>query len=310
MEIGSSDAQSLTCECPLCGTSNAGVKSWMGSTVYSNRRFDYLECCECRSLYIYPMPDEEYLSNLYDSSYGAIHSRSEDDQRRDLSFVLNILSARRPGFFVDYGCNDGSLALAIREAGWSVGGVELNAEVAEVVSRRTGISVLTPDQALKEWDGAIDILHLGDVIEHLRDPVKTLRSLESMLNPNGLIIAQGPLEANKCIFTLALKYSRIAKGNRDSAMPPYHLILATARGQQEFFRRLGLNNLDFTISEANWPAPAKFPWPLAGNFRGAGMYALRKISQLTSSNLRNWGNRYSYFGSVSSRIDDRISHEE
>ena len=120
-----------------------------------------------------------------------------------------------------------------------------------------------------------------------------------LIKPGGLLIAQGPLEANTTLFTLLLKMSRRLKRVRTADMAPYHVMLATARGQQAFFRRFKLSPVEFSLHEVAWPAPGVLAARDLMRPRAVGLYTLRKVSQAFSA-LRPdaWGNRYFYVGRV------------
>ena len=61
-----------------------------------------------------------------------------------------------------------------------------------------------------------------------------------LIKPGGLLIAQGPLEANFNIFTMGVRLSRSLRPNSKSELAPYHVMLATKQGQEECFRRFDL----------------------------------------------------------------------
>ncbi len=52
-------------KCPLCGGGELN-DSWL-KTSFRSKAFDFLECADCRSLVCNPMPNEETLSQMYDS---------------------------------------------------------------------------------------------------------------------------------------------------------------------------------------------------------------------------------------------------
>ena len=80
-------------------------------------------------------------------------------------------------------------------------------------------------------------------------------------------------------------------------MAPYHILLATAKGQQAFFRRFGLTPVLFSMTEVAWPAPGRLEWSDIGRLRTLVLYFVRRLSQAISA-LRpsRWGNRYFYVG--------------
>lgn len=294
----SSQAECLP-ECPLCGGARA-KPSWLGSTIYDGCTYTYLECEGCGSLYCDPMPSGEVLARLYGPEYQSVLADHENGGEREISYVTRHLSAvhqSAPGLFVDYGCGRGRLLQEVSRLGWRTVGVEFDQDVAASVCRETGIEVVGRDEAHRSLRGRVDVLHLGDVIEHLTVIHEQMPTVIDLLAPGGILIAQGPLESNTNLFTFAVWLARKATRARSATMPPYHVLLATAAGQRGLFRRFGLCLRSFEVSEVAWPAPQRIGLRDVGNVRTVGMFTLRLISQFFSRiGPRDWGNRYFYVG--------------
>ena len=209
--------------------------------------------------------------------------------------VLDWLGRLTPGTFVDYGCGEGELLVEAERAGWRAAGVEFSQEVARRVAARTGLAVYTRPQESSGFPQA-DVLHLGDVIEHLTRLDEQMPDILRLLKRGGLLLAQGPLEANASLFTSALAMAHRLRRKR-TEMAPYHVLLATAEGQREFFRRFGLTEIEYHLREVTWPAPSGLALSDLVRPRVVGLFALRRSSQALSA-LRpaRWGNRYFYVG--------------
>jgi SAM-dependent methyltransferase len=282
--------------CPLCADPRS-APSWMGATRYDQQRFDYVECQACRSLYCQPMPDDRTIARMYGTSYGTGCGTDLDiDDPKQNDHVTRWLDATPRGTFVDYGCGPGRWLTEARRLGWAAVGLELDAEVARSTAARTGAEVLTdPDQLRRRFPA--DALHLGDVVEHLTDLDRQMPGILASIKPGGVLLAQGPLEANPNLFTLALRAQRRLRGSPTAEFAPYHVLLATAEGQRRLFRRFGLQELEFRVEEVAWPAPSRLSGVQWRQPRAVAMFTLRRASQLVSA-LRPsmWGNRYFYIG--------------
>lgn len=279
--------------CPLCGGQQA-KPSWLGSTVFDARTYTYVQCEGCRSLYCDPMPYREALGRMYGPEYQAVLADYGDGGPREIARVVRYLTVRKtPGTFVDYGCGRGRLLQEVSRLGWPAVGVEFDDGVAASIARDIGLTVVGRDEAHRSLRGRADVLHLGDVIEHLTAIDEQMPAILDLVAPGGILIAQGPLEGNANLFTLVLRFVWAMTRSRTSTMPPYHVLLATADGQRRLFTRLGLVVRDFEISEVAWPAPQRLGLRDIGNVRTVGMFILRLISQLVSLvGRRDWGNRY------------------
>jgi SAM-dependent methyltransferase len=209
--------------------------------------------------------------------------------------VLRWLRREARGKFIDYGCGAGFVLSAARDAGWDSVGIEFDKQVAGEISRRTGVPVISdPSEISEEF---ADVLHLGDVIEHLTDIEHQMPEILKLLKPDGLLLAQGPLENNANLFNLGIRLARRLRPGRRTEMAPYHVLLATAEGQRRFFGRFGLHELSYCISEEAWPAPAEISMQNFTQFRAVGLFVLRRCSQyLSAMRPKSWGNRYFYAG--------------
>lgn len=280
--------------CPLCNHPNAS-SSWL-ATVYRKQDFTYRECAGCKSLYCYPMPDEETIKFMYGEDYHASDEYQEtaDENSRRPPPVIELLKREEKGVFVDFGCGKGALLTSAKRLGWTTFGVEFAPDVAARVERETGVTVfcgIEPPEAFRA-----DVLHLGDVIEHLTDLNKQMPEILRWLKPNGWLVAQGPLEAQQNLFAFVIKTVHKLK-RKSSNIPPFHVILATAKGQRRFFNRFGLAEMDYSTFEIDFPAPEKLNFSVLRNPRLLALLILRKISKLASVLLPGeWGNRYFYCG--------------
>lgn len=283
--------------CPLCDHQFSKL-SWIGSTFYRGKEFTYVECLFCNSLYCDPMPDGETLSQMYGIDYGSSFAdEASDDNSRDGYRIIELLKEIERGVFVDYGCGAGSVLVEAARLNWRAVGVEFDEEVAAEAERKTGIEVLTPRRVEALNRLRADVLHLGDVIEHLTEMNRQMPGIVKLIKPGGLLVAQGPLEANLNVFTLMVRFARSLRPWRRTEMAPYHVLLATARGQRLLFQRLGLKEMEYVINEVTWPAPARLSLSDFRRPRSLGLYLLRLVSQMISGlGFAQMGNRYFYVG--------------
>jgi SAM-dependent methyltransferase len=237
---------------------------------------------------------------MYSAEYGQLFQGHENSEgAANATEVLGWLGREAQGNFVDYGCGAGFLLSAAKAAGWNSLGVEFATDVARDISARTGVPVVSDPAEVPE--NFADVLHLGDVIEHLTDIDRQVPEILKLLKKGGLLLAQGPLENNANLFHFGIKTSRLLSRRlnpaRRSDMAPYHVLLATAAGQQKLFARFGLQELRYQVTEETWPAPAKISTENLTELRSLGLFVLRQSSRsLSALRPSAWGNRYFYAG--------------
>ncbi len=247
------------------------------------------------------MPDENVLARMYGPDYGGRGPKDGGIEAVcDEEWVASWLRRRSPllGPFVDYGCGNGELLAVGRAAGCDVAGVEFGAEVARRVEQSSGARVFAVgERDLSQLQGRVAVLHLGDVIEHLTSPLAALTEVLRLLRPDGVLLAQGPLESQATVFNVFLRAKRAWSDSTPANVPPYHVLLATAAGQRTLFERLNLRQLEFLQSEVDWPAPSRFSPAMFRQPRVASVYFARRLSRAVSAFApRYLGNRYRYAG--------------
>jgi 2-polyprenyl-3-methyl-5-hydroxy-6-metoxy-1,4-benzoquinol methylase len=97
-----------------------------------------------------------------------------------------------PGRLLDVGCCNGTFMRMATAQGWAPLGLDINPAAAQSC-RALGLNA----EAGQVEDMAIpadkyDACHMGDVIEHLSDPIRTLRHISRMLRPGGVIMVSTP----------------------------------------------------------------------------------------------------------------------
>lgn len=287
----------MTEACPLC-RGILSTPSWAGISEFAGEQFTYCRCTGCGSLYCSPMPDARVLGEIYGPGYADLVTPDhpvEDPKQPER--LLEVLRTRPAGVFVDFGCGAGALVEAAAALGWDARGVEFADEVATAASARTGRPVQTLRAVADAGDQSdADVVHLGDVIEHLTDLDEQFSLALAMLRPGGLLVAQGPLENNWTVFSAATRLLGRARPNRVRQQPPTHVLLATASGQRDFFARHRLEQQSFDVFEVWWPAPAS----LADCQRRPRLIVLHLIrrTSLVLGRLapKTWGDRYFYVG--------------
>ena len=99
-------------QCLFCG-SNHIIESYLPSTYYNQKQFDYKQCKNCQLIFIHPIPNEEDLIKMYPPSYqaGVDHTILENTDEKliglrfsykhqfDLLNSLNFKDIYDPNYF-------------------------------------------------------------------------------------------------------------------------------------------------------------------------------------------------------------------
>jgi 2-polyprenyl-3-methyl-5-hydroxy-6-metoxy-1,4-benzoquinol methylase len=119
---------------------------------------------------------------------------STDFHRREAALNLAVLQRHaRPGRVLDVGCSTGLFVAAAHRAGWQASGVEYSPDSSRIAREVYGLDVTTgaldPQMFAPK---TFDVVTFWDVIEHVPDPVATLRVAADMLVPGGLMVLKTP----------------------------------------------------------------------------------------------------------------------
>ncbi len=226
--------------------------------------YQIVACATCGLGRVDPCPRAEELATLYGDDYfsarayrglpsdsliayrrvggpprlAAIRAASmrayERAHAADLAAWYGALSPHRPGppRLLDVGAGGGGLLAAASEAGWTAVGVEPSATAARSAASK-GLVVVPTELAEAGFpDGCFDIVHVREVLEHVRDPLALLVETRRVLRPGGLLYVQVPNDLEG--------YRRLVFSRVWWLIPPYHLWYFTFASLERLLARVGL----------------------------------------------------------------------
>lgn len=189
--------------CPICNSSN----SLPVQRLYDDRygypgAFQLLKCSDCEHLFLEGNFPPELLSNLY-SNYYPRSSLNLDDFRphRDTSGIKVWLDGAKSGAFrwvprnvkvLDIGCGFGESLGYHQARGCDVCGVEADQNIGRVADKfgfKVHVGLFDPNIYAPN---SFDYVTMSQVIEHVTDPVATLRGVAQVLKPGGTAILSTP----------------------------------------------------------------------------------------------------------------------
>lgn len=228
--------------CPLCGCHRANL-SFPYRIKFENLVFDYKKCAACKTVFVDPDPDPETLSRMYcRDQYHDVHYDVCRTDRYDTSVKLLSLYAPTGSTVLDYGCGSGFFLKALNSAGFHSFGVEYDSSIADKAALNSGSIVINVDNFFMspcEIGSEFDVIHLGDVIEHVPHPGDFLRQIIPRLKDGGYLFVEGPLEANPSLVYWASKLfgmlKHLLRPNFIGNGTPWHLFRTNWAQQLEFF---------------------------------------------------------------------------
>jgi len=195
--------------------------------VAGQRGWTLRRCRACGLISVFPQPTAAELAALYSRRDGyfataeADLSRTSPEPARRFREQLAAAGIRR-GRLLDVGCATGQLMYHMARFGWQTTGIDVNAD-AVAVARANGLDVA--EGALEEMsfaDAFFDVIHMGDVLEHLQRPQQALLTVHRLLRPGGLLVLRTP-NADCAFARASLRLSRWLGLPWAWSEAPYHL---------------------------------------------------------------------------------------
>jgi SAM-dependent methyltransferase len=257
--------------CGLCG----------GATFLPVRRADpyaLVRCAGCGLVFVNPRDPAEATAAQYagdETSSAAYYERTRPLDLAVYDARLRRIEAHRPpGRLLDIGCSVGTFLAAARSRGWRAEGIEPNPRAA-ARCREAGhpVRVAPFDETTAEAAATYDVVHLGDVLEHFREPLVALRSAAGCLVPGGLLVATTPNFASRVARAVQVK-------------PREHLYYFTAATLRATVEAAGLRVVELVARGR----PRDFAaLPLGTSLHGPLLRgAARAIARLRLGGLANW----------------------
>lgn len=162
-------------------------------TVIEENGYQGKQCASCGLIYISPRPSLEEITDLYghNSAHITAEEHISDEYRKRLYARHHLAKLRKfanSGALLEIGAGAGFFLDEARKTGFEPHGLEFNPQQAEFM--RSNLGIPCEEKPLSEgiFDGkSFDVIYHCDVISHLYDPLPDFKTMNSLLNENGLL---------------------------------------------------------------------------------------------------------------------------
>lgn len=200
------------------------------------------------------------------------------------SVILSLLPERGSGRVLDVGAAHGYLGAALEGRGFRVTGIEGDPTLAQAAAAHCSeVFHSNLDGPLPELSGSFDFILYGDVLEHLKDPLRVLRAFNCVLQRNGMVIISVPNVANIYV-RLQLMMGRFERADR-GILDRTHLHFYTRKSFLQLIDDAGLEVANL--------AAAPIPLPLIVPERWQGRI-FAAIHQFNAWMARRWPTLFGY----------------
>ena len=177
--------------CPVCGSEDYGLRA-------VKHGFSYAECRVCEFVYLNPQLTQQALAGIYnDEDVRSFYFEElllpyvERDQQKEFHGRARRLRAfvrKKDARLLDVGCAAGNFLGIASRYGFRAEGLELNNRYVDYAQRHRGVTIQNkPLEEMNYAEESFDAVTLWDVIEHLPQPLKTLKELSRITAQGGVI---------------------------------------------------------------------------------------------------------------------------
>jgi SAM-dependent methyltransferase len=203
----------------------------------------WMECESCRQLYVYnfprklvfPRPEEEELGDeLYMQPRAQMLPLIGDT-------LKGLLSHAKGKALLEVGPGTGEFLAAALEFGCEVEAVEISKRQSERLGALLGVDVRCADFLAYETDRRYDIVAMGDVLEHITDPLSAIQKARALLKEYGILWVSTP--------NFESGFSRLMKYTDPMWNEPWHITYFSYGGLKKLLEDSGFELLDYTVSK-------------------------------------------------------------
>lgn len=185
--------------CPVCHSeNNTKLLSGTDRIRGSEDDFTLVTCNDCGLIFLNPRPDAGELAEHYDEGYrewqaptsGFTSFFRRAGVRRKVAAVAGEAGRGR---VLDVGCGYGDFLAEAARSGFETFGTELDFDQADRAARASGAQVKAGTlESCGFPPSSFDVITMWHVLEHLPDPVGSLKAASELLKPGGAIVVAVP----------------------------------------------------------------------------------------------------------------------
>jgi SAM-dependent methyltransferase len=199
--------------CRVCGADDWTLRYRVGDVRFATTDldFDVMECRDCHVMATHAQGALVHPEGYYPRSYGAFHAADptlegspppRPPRRSHLPGLAHVALGRMSwlaGFehqaglrVLEVGCGTGRISLFLRSlTNWEITGIEPDAQAA-AIARERDLDVHTGTLDDFPSDRRFDLVLMIHVLEHLRDPLASLRLARGVLRRDGRLVVAVP----------------------------------------------------------------------------------------------------------------------
>lgn len=178
--------------CSICKKEDAYL-------LYKKTGFNVAGCRACGMVFSTPQPSSQELRKMYSRDYYQPWNIEKEEVVRKIKMatferrILEIQKYVSGGKILDVGCATGFFLEKAQSKGFEPYGIEISAFSYQQGRKKFGDHIFNGTiEDVPFGNILFDVITMFDLLEHVKDPVATLRCCKKILKPHGIIVAVLP----------------------------------------------------------------------------------------------------------------------
>lgn len=282
--------------CPVCQSTAIHFALRVKDHTVSGESFDIFSCEDCSLRFTQDAPNqaeigtyykaEDYISHT-NTSKGLINRLYQIVRKRTLAAKRKLVTrqtGKEIGKILDYGSGTGSFASEMKQRGWTVTGLEPDADARRRSHELYGLELLPLEALHRLEESSYDAITLWHVLEHVHDLNITVQRLKSLLRIDGKLFIAVPnytsYEAGKygeywAAYDVPRHLYHFSPQSMERLAAEHGLVINSIKPMWYDSFYISLLSSRYRSGRANWPGAA---W----NGMQSNLHAWRKTRKCSS----------------------------
>ena len=212
--------------CPICGSRAI-------SDLWQVNRYTVARCQDCTNRFVRERLTLEALFEHYASSEPSTYvDENSDWLKYYYSKAAKLVRSYHPtpGKILDIGCSRGWFFDEM--TGWECYGTEISSRDATAARERGNATIFVGAfEEMPEREAFFDVITMQDVLDHLIDPLESLKRVIRQLKPGGTLLIK--------VHDFSCLYARLSGSRFYAIIPPSHLFYYTRPGLRKLVELAG-----------------------------------------------------------------------